>query len=365
MPEGHSLRRLAITFDGFFVGDRCALSSPQGRFTEGAATLDGRVMAEAFSYGKHLFLRFDSLHEGGGPLWLHTHLGLYGAWRFHSADGVPIEDSIGASRAAEETGVLPSRPKTGETSAEQHLENSGLWQPPEPVGAVRVRIATEQVAADLTGPTACQVLDAAGVEQILGRLGPDPLDYDTDPNALRKEFTRRVRTSRRPVGELVMDQSVSAGVGNIYRAEGLFRQGISPMRRGNNVSELRLKNLWDDFVVMLNEGVETGLIRTLREEDRPAPQGHPPLEDPGSEEGIAEGGSATGSGPAEGRSTEGKSATGRGPAEGGSAEGGLDPEASKWYVYKRGGRPCLKCGNPVRHRQVAGRNLFWCSTCQR
>lgn len=348
MPEGHSVRRLANTFEQFFVGDVCRLSSPQGRFAEGAATLDGRVMAEAFSYGKHLFMRFSededvALHGGAGAsapaagdLWLHTHLGLYGAWRFQSAPGVPIEDSIGAPRvedpAAEETGVRArvapvdgAHPNEDGASTDEdgaHPDEDGAairaaaWQPEEPVGAVRVRIETEEEAGDLSGPTVCEVLDAAGVEEVLDRLGPDPLDSETDQDVLRKEFVRRVRASRRTVGDLVMDQSVSAGVGNIYRAEALFRQGISPMRKGANVAEKRLDRLWDDFVLLLNEGVDSGKIVTVRDEDKP--------------ENLD-----------------------------------LDPEADRWYVYKRADHSCLVCGNPVKRADLMGRDVYWCTTCQR
>lgn len=378
MPEGHSLRRLAIAFDAGFVGSRCELWSPQGRFVDGAAMLDGLWMTGATSVGKHLFLRFDPSRtpvasavgdgvllpaaEGGlvdarpvatrsvttrpmatrpvgtrssnsrpvdnsqlgvsveeqnllsdaalssperaasvsDSLWLHVHLGLYGAWRFYGEGGargtsetpVVLETFIGAPRVGVHTSEIPP-----------------------PRGAVRVRIETANRAADLNGPTRCEVLTAEGVQAILDRLGPDPLDLETDPAALRKQFVELVRSSGRTVGELVMDQSVAAGVGNIYRAEALFRQGISPFRKGNNVAPKRLERLWDDFVELLDVGVKTGRIKTIRDAD--------------------------------------------------IVEDDLDPEASRWYVYKRTGRACLHCGNPVKTRKVAGRNLFWCGTCQR
>ncbi|MBE7209934.1 MAG: Fpg/Nei family DNA glycosylase, partial [Gluconacetobacter diazotrophicus] len=58
MPEGHSVRRLADAFAGSFTGKRVAASSPQGRFADGAAVLDGRVLDRADAHGKHMFLRF-------------------------------------------------------------------------------------------------------------------------------------------------------------------------------------------------------------------------------------------------------------------------------------------------------------------
>lgn len=415
MPEGHSLRRLALAFEQWFVGSICHTSSPQGRFAGGATALDGMTMMEAQSVGKHLFLRFASTagsgkdgrlggaegtgtpaddggsgHPGrpGQTLWLHVHLGLYGSWRFYGTPSTRITPSIGAPRLPDgrfsgdegfgvtsrngEVAALdieesvtesggsapndgqevgdsggdafqmirvaaqvgpdsnegvrldpgftdtPSAEGAGVHPAEQApLQSSTVWSPPPPRGAVRLRIVTDTVAADLSGPTQCEVLDAAGVEEVLARLGPDPLDNDTSPDLLRAEFVRLVRSSRRTIGELVMDQKISAGVGNIYRAEALFRQGISPHRKGANISSTRLERLWDDFVFLLNEGVTSGRIRTI---------------DPSLV------------------STQVETA---------------DPEAKKWFVYKRAGYQCLVCGALVRSQTLAGRNLFWCSSCQK
>lgn len=443
MPEGHSLRRLALAFEQWFVGSICHTSSPQGRFVGGAAALDGMTMTEAQSVGKHLFLRFSSTADSGEDeslggsagtggaayssdvastggaagtgtfrgseglarpvhfnqtLWLHVHLGLYGSWRFYGTPSTKITPSIGAPRLPdthhadvrlpngrfsgdEGFGVTSRNGEVPALDMEERTESLGepgpddskdvgdsggdafqmirvaaqvgpdsnegvrldpnfantanvednghpvpqpaqfgegsVWTPPPPRGAVRLRIVTDTVAADLSGPTQCEVLDAAGVEEVLERLGPDPLDHETSPELLRAEFVERVRASRRTIGELVMDQKISAGVGNIYRAEALFRQGISPHRKGANVSALRLEKLWDDFVFLLNEGVTSGRIRTI---------------DPSlvSDQVDAE-----------------------------------DPEAKKWFVYKRAGYQCLVCGAPVRSQTLGGRNLFWCSSCQK
>ncbi len=362
MPEGHSLRRLALAFEQWFVGSKCETSSPQGRFAAGAARLDGLTMTGAHSVGKHLFLQFEDPDDPSqAPLWLHTHLGLYGSWRFYGAPGETVPSSIGAPRLPdlaggegrgisvtssngevadlEQTGDAP-RAEEGDSggdafemvkvaAAVDARSNEGVrldadfgvfeddWQPPPPRGAVRLRIVTDTTAADLTGPNQCQVLDELQVEEVVRRLGPDPLDHDTPPDELRQEFIDKIRASQRTIGELVMDQSIAAGVGNIYRAEALFRQGISPHRRGSNVSAKRVGRLWDDFVVLLADGVQQGRIRTV-DPELVSPEVTP-----------------------------------------------LDPESKKWHVYKRAGQPCLQCGAPVRTQVVQGRNLFWCSSCQR
>ncbi len=319
MPEGHSLRRLANAFNETFVGDVCELSSPQGRFEAGAEALTGRRIVAAQSVGKHLFLGFVPAAEefAESPetdprfwddhpeiLWLHTHLGLYGAWRFSGATPPPSA-AIGAPRTeGPDEGLY--------TSWGADSEN---WEAPPPRGAVRVRILTFTAVADLNGPTRCDVIDSEQKATVIARLGPDPLDPLALTPGVRDEFVRLVRKSERPVGDLVMDQQVSAGVGNIYRAEALFRQGISPNRAGSRVSSERLRRLWDDFVLLLQRGVAEGKIRTVEPEDELHHEG--------------------------------------------------DPEASRWYVYHRQGRPCLQCGNPVQEALMKGRRLFWCSTCQR
>lgn len=78
MPEGHSIRIHAKQFESRFGGEKVTLWSPQGRFAEGAALLDGHVLQKADAKGKHLFLGFDDQR------WLHVHLGLYGKWVFGS-----------------------------------------------------------------------------------------------------------------------------------------------------------------------------------------------------------------------------------------------------------------------------------------
>lgn len=66
--------------------------------------------------------------------------------------------------------------------------------------------------------------------------GPDPLRADADPEWV----WARVRRSRRSIGSLLMDQKLFAGVGNIYRAEPLFRLGISPFLPGCELTHPRI-----------------------------------------------------------------------------------------------------------------------------
>lgn len=296
MPEGHSIYRLARVFEESFTSARCQLSSPQGRFASGAALLDGEYLTGVDTKGKHLFLGFSPVPDAEPDRWIHVHLGFYGSWRFA---GNVSEASIGAPRNVETGG--------------QSGESGGEFDPPDPVGQVRLRILTRDAVADLTGPNRCEVITPAEKAAVEERLGPDPLH--PRPSELREEFVSKVRASTRPIGELVMDQAISAGVGNIYRAEALFRTGISPFRAGRRVSEQRLRLLWDDFVKLLQRGVREGTIRTVRREHELADE--------------------------------------------------ADPEAARFYVYHRGGRPCLQCGAPVREKDLRGRQVYWCANCQR
>jgi endonuclease VIII len=270
VPEGHTLHRLATALDRAFAGDPVRVSSPQGRFAESAALLDGRRVERASAYGKHLFVDFDQDEL------VHVHLGLYGKFAVH-------------------TGV------------------SGVDGVPDPVGQVRLRLVSDSAYADLRGATACELLVPEQRDAVLARLGPDPLRADADPDLAWS----RIRRSRAPIGGLLMDQSVVAGIGNVYRAELLFRHRVDPYRPGTSLRVGRWREMWDDLVELMADGVRTGRIDTVRPEH---------LTD------------------SERRA--------RGQRRGHS------------YVYRRDGEPCRVCGTRVRTAELQARNLFWCPRCQ-
>lgn len=216
MPEGHTVHGNARDLAARFGGQQIIVSSPQGRFDEGAALIDGRVLEGTEAHGKHLFARF------GDDRQLHVHLGLYGKWTW--GDGFP--------------------------------------DPPR--GQVRVRLEAEGGWADLRGPTACEVLDPTAVAALHARLGVDPLRDDADPAVARARIAR----SRVSIGALLMQQEVVAGVGAVYRAEALFRAGINPYRPGREVADQEWTALWADLVVLLRAGLKAGRIVTTRPADR-------------------------------------------------------------------------------------------------
>jgi endonuclease-8/formamidopyrimidine-DNA glycosylase len=107
-----------------------------------------------------------------------------------------------------------------------------------------------------------------------------------------------------------MDQSVLAGVGNIYRAELLYRARVHPNRPGTSLAARTLRGIWRDAVVLMADGVRAGRIVTTDPEDR-------------------------------------------------------HTQRDAWYVYHRDGTPCLRCGTRVQVADLTGRKVYWCPRCQR
>lgn len=263
MPEGNELHRYAEHQADLFAGRVVSVAAPNGRFAEGAKLLDRRKLRSVEAYGKHLFYDFGKNRQ------LHIHLGLYGKFR---------------------DGAMPF---------------------PEPKGALRLRISARDHWLELRGPTACHVLDAEDRAHLIARLGPDPLRPDANPDLA----VARIRKSRAPVGALLMDQAVISGIGNIYRAELLFRSGLNPFRPGMTVGEDALHALWIDAQMLLREGMVDRRIVTTRPVDRPHKKG---------------------------KARRGET----------------------HYVYRRRGLPCFVCQTEIRMEEFVGRKLYWCPSCQ-
>lgn len=342
MPEGHTVHRLARAFGELFTGEPLAVSSPQGRFAPGAALLDGRVLVASEAWGKQMFLGFAAPGAASDDVrWLRVHLGLYGAWTFAGDGSTAVVHAIGAPRRRiGERETVPAGPGEAPGAPDD------AWSPPPPRGAVRVRLVGTHAVADLTGPTACEVVTADEKRAVEDRLGPDPIrdPGPGEPDA-RDAFVAAVRRSRSPVGLLLMNQDVVAGVGNIYRAEALFRAGLDPMRPGRDVPAEDLRGLWDDLVVLMHDGARTGAIVTTRPEHR--------------DDGTAPDGAA-----AEGAAPDGAATGRRRVRQNTDVAPGAVPADEAFYVYHRDGLPCRVCGTPVLLKELAGRNLFWCGVCQ-
>ena len=261
MPEGNELHRWAKMHGEVFGGKKVRVEGPNGRF-EDAGLLDRKTLRGVMAVGKHLGYDF------GKDRVLHVHMGLYGDF------------------------------------------TEGTGSAPEMRGALRLRISTKTDWLELRGPTDCSVWTEAKWEALRGRLGPDPLNGDDPERAFEKIAKRRT-----PIGALLMDQTVFAGVGNIYRAELLFRARVSPFRAASSVEAEKVRLMWRDAGRLMKDGMMDRRIVTTDRVDRPHKKG---------------------------------------PA--------LNEESH--YVYRRKGRPCFICGTEVATKVVAGRNLFWCPVCQ-
>ena len=261
MPEGHTIHRLARDLQATLAGSPVRATSPQGRFVRGAAAIDGRPLVRAEAWGKYLFCDF------GTDEVLHVHLGLIGKFR---DKGAPA---------------------------------------PDPVGEVRLRLEGPTATWDLSGPTRCDLVDPAEQDRITASLGADPLRRRPDVWGARDVFAR----SDRAVGALLLDQSVIAGIGNVYRAEILFLCGIRPDRPASRVTDDEFDLLWAETVRLLRLGVRLGRIVTTDPEEVGRPRSRMRADD-------------------------------------------------RLYVYHR--EFCRRCGATLRTLRLGGRPITFCPTCQ-
>jgi len=221
--------------------------------------LDNRILERVDAHGKNLIYRWEDAPS------LHVHLGLVGKFPTYAIDAPP------------------------------------------PSPATRLVFANGDVRAYLTGPMTCSILDPEDADAVIDRLGPDPLG---DPDAA-EEFAHRLARRSVPIGVAMLDQKVLAGVGNVYRSEVLFLNGINPKTPANRLKSATAEALWQTTVDQLQVGLQHDRIITVSTED---------------------------------------------------AEAGADERV---YVYKRSGEPCLRCGTPIRSATYGQRNVWWCPNCQR
>jgi endonuclease-8 len=261
-----------------FVGRRVRVSSPQGRFADGAAVIDRKVLTGTSAIGKHLLHHY-------GDLAVHVHLGLYGKFTDGRGTAPPIVGEVRLRMTA--AADLSPREATGN----RH------W-------------------LDLRGPAACEVLDPMGVDLLKGRLGPDPLNDDSDPDRAYE----RIRRSSKAIASVLLDQSVVAGGGLIFVLETLFRAGIRPTAPANTLTPAAWSSLWTDLRALMQEAVVNGRIDTVHSAHTPEAMNRPPR---------------------------------------------VDRHGGEVYVYRRAGQPCLICGTPVSAGTLAARNSYWCEECQR
>lgn len=160
-------------------------------------------------------------------------------------------------------------------------------------------------------------LDVSAAE----KLGPEPWAEDFTPEL----FCKKLKNSRQPVKVKLLDQSLLAGVGNIYASEALFRAGISPRRAANRIPVAAARKLLAAIRAVLQEAIDCGSTLPLN---------------------FAA------------RKTDGLFYFGR-------TAGTPDYYEERLRVYDRAGKPCVSCGFPIRRIVQAARSTFFCPHCQK
>ena len=225
MPEGHTLHRLARELAGRLRRPAVAVTSPQGRFAESAALLDGPPLVDATAAGKHLFFEFD------GERFMHVHLGLIG--KFDVITGVPTR-----------------RRRSG---------RSGCGSPRD--GAHGVRRPARRQLCDLVTPSRS--------DAVIARLGPDPLRARRRPRAGLAPDPRSQPADRRPADG-------PGGPGRRRQrlpGRGAVPEPDPPAPARPHAARGQWQAIWADLVELMAEGVRTGRIDTVRPEHTPEAMG--------------------------------------------------------------------------------------------
>jgi formamidopyrimidine-DNA glycosylase len=196
-----------------------------------------------------------------------------------------------------------------------HLGMSGRWRvdPTEVEKHDHFLIETDEGRrVALNDPRRFGSLDLERTEQLedwppFKALGPEPLDLDA------RDLKQRLAGRTAAIKLLLLDQSIVAGLGNIYVCEALYRAGIHPRRAGGSISMERLKRLVPAIHDVIEEAIAAG-GSTLRDFSSP--------------------------------------------------DGELGYFSKKFAVYDREGQPCA-CGGTVKRIVQSGRSTFFCPKCQR
>ena len=263
MPEGDTLYRIASNVRPALQGREIVAArsnaSPSVTAVD-AASLVGSTVTEVEARGKHLLVSFDD-----GRV-VHSHLGMTGSWHVYPA---------------------------GES-----------WNKPERQAGLVLRTAAHNVVN--FNPKQLRIVSYARIrrDHHLARLGPDLMRAGVELEAILPRI--RVHNAA-PIGEAVMNQTIAAGIGNIYKSETLFLARINPWTRVRELTDERLLDYLRlaHRLMRLNRG--TGM-RTTR----------------------------------------------------------FRNDGQRHWVYGRRGEPCFECGGVItlRRQGDAGRTTYWCANCQ-
>lgn len=219
MVEGHGCHRVAHAHRKLLLNKRFVATSPNKRFTEGAEAVQNQPLTRIEVHGKNLFYFFG---DAANPRVVHIHFGMSGAFKTMTLPGPEATETTRLTLVNQEHGIIA------------HLS------------------AMTVILGDLDY-----------YKEKSGKLGPDPLRQDADGERLWE----KMRKSKKPIGGILMDQTCIAGIGNIYRAEILFKAGVHPEQPAWSVSREGFEALWRHSVLLLQRGFKTGSILTVDEDE--------------------------------------------------------------------------------------------------
>ncbi|HSD24060.1 MAG TPA: DNA-formamidopyrimidine glycosylase family protein [Solirubrobacterales bacterium] len=230
MAEGDSILRIARRMDAALAGKAVSARTPGRRRPEGlaASSIDGLVLERVVSRGKHLLLHFED------DLTLHSHLGMHGGWHVYGP------------------------------GQRWRRSPSQAW----------IALAADDAEAVNFGGSFMRIGRRKRLlrDPRLVRLGPDILA----PDFIAAAVIERMRRSDpgAELGEALLDQSLVAGIGNIFKSEGSFEAGIDPNARLESLTDDEIAEVLDATRDLMLEAVESGRQprRVYRRAGEPCPR---------------------------------------------------------------------------------------------
>lgn len=222
MAEGPTVARWADQLQAMVGEALVEVQGPQ-RWHERAQALVGQPVSQVRSHGKNLLISI------GDDTVIRCHAMMYGSWQF----GEP---------------------------------GMALGKPEE---RVRLRLRTARHEAVFFSGPVVEFLTADGAREHpkLAALGPDVLDPQFDRDEVWRRMQQRPEFS---IAEALLDQTMVAGIGNIWKSEGLYLAGIDPRRKMREIQRAEVERLWDLMVPLMQESRQTGRIATVPASQRGA-----------------------------------------------------------------------------------------------
>jgi formamidopyrimidine-DNA glycosylase len=249
MPEGDTIWRTAEALRSALAG-----KVVKGVRPDGLKRLVGTTITAVDPVGKHLVIRFDSGYS------LHSHMRMRGVWQVY---------------------------RPGER-----------WHRPE--WQLKALLETDDAVAVCFAAPVVELM--RNTAPVIGHLGPDILADGWSAS----EVVKRARSlDRMPVGELLLDQRVTAGIGNVYRCEAMWQRRVNPWTPTADLTDEDLAALFQAARAAMRANLRAGVRRTF-------------------------------------------------------------PGYGRGAVHGRGGRPCPRCGTPIQARSMGEnpRVVYWCPHCQ-